>query len=242
MLHQTTGIVLHTTKFNDKTLFVHILTEEFGHVTYAIASGPSKKYGRKIAYFQPFSILDLIVEHKHNRNIHHIKESKIHIPLLHLQLDPIKIPISLFLSEFVYRAIKETSPNKQLFDFIIQSIQVLDLSKKGIANFHLVFLLKLTRFLGFYPNTDANIQDIVYFDMINGIFVYTHPFHNHYLLPNDAKIFRSLMRINYENMHIFTFSRKDRMKIIQKVIEYYQLHLTEFSIPKSLEVLHALFD
>ncbi len=241
MLHKTSGIVLHTTKFSDKMLLVHIFTEEFGRVTYGIAPGSSKKAGRKSAFFQPFSLLELEVEHRNNRDIHRIKESKISFPLTTIQVDPVKIPITLFLSEFIYRTLKDTTQNRSLFEFIQQSIQILDLSTKGIANFHLVFLFKLTRFLGFYPNVeDASANS--YFDMLNGIFVTQRPLHNYYLQPADAHVFYLLTRMTYENMHTFSFFRKERILIIEKVIEYYRLHVTDFSTTKSLDVLQVLFD
>lgn len=243
MLHKTTGIVLHSTKYNDKTLFVHILTEEFGSVTYAVVPGSSKKNGRKSALFQPLSILELEVDHKNNREIHRIKESKIAYPVKDIHSNPVKMSIAFFLAEFIYHTIKEKSPNKSLFEFIIQSIQIMDLTTKGIANFHLAFLLKLTRFLGFYPNIEkTGGAAFTYFDMLNGVFVSSLPPHRHYLQGKDAEMFIHFMRINYQNMHAFSFSRKERTDIIQKIIEYYRLHLSNFSTPKSLEILQMLFE
>lgn len=222
-------------------MLIHILTEDFGRVTYGTAPGSSKRGGRKTAFFQPFSVLDMEVEHKNGRDIHRIKECKIGFPLTSIQFDPVKIPVSLFLSDFVYRVLKDTTPNKPLFEFVLNSIRVLDLSDKSVANFHLVFMLRLTRFLGFYPNAD-NDSDNTYFDLINGIFVIQRPLHGHYLLPQDARAFRLLMRMTYENMHLFSLSRKDRVAIIERMMEYYRLHLTDFSSTKSLQVLQALFD
>lgn len=241
MLHKTNGIVLHTTKFNDKMLLVHVLTEEFGRVTYGIAPGSSRKGSRKSAFFQPFSILEMEVEHKAGRDIHRIKECKPRFPLTNIQFEPVKISVSLFLAGFLSRTLKDRYPNKLLFDFVSDSIRILDLSTKGIANFHLVFLFKLTRFLGFYPNTEQASSDTC-FDMMNGVFVSERPFHAHYLLPADTRVFQLLMRMNYENMHLFSFSRKDRVAVIERIIEYYRLHLTEFSASDSLEILKELFD
>ncbi|MDR2475762.1 MAG: DNA repair protein RecO [Bacteroidales bacterium] len=242
MLYKTAGIVLHTTKFSDKLQLVHIFTEEFGSVTYGVAPGSSKKHGRKTAFLQPFSLLQLEVEHKNSREIHRIRESRLHIPLESILLNPLKITISLFLAEFVYRAVKEHSPNKPLYEFLLQSILALDLLRKGIANFHIVFLFKLTRCLGFFPNTASHDkQKTIYFDMQNGIFVSIRPLHKHYLLPEETHVFGLLLRMNFDNMHLFKLSQQERMSIIRKIIEYYRLHLTEFSIPKSLDVLHEVF-
>ena len=222
-------------------LLVHILTEEFGRVTYGIAPGSSRKGSRKSAFFRPFSILEMEVEHKSGRDIHRIKECKPGHPLTNISVDPVKISVSLFLAGFLYKTLKDTSPNKLLFEFVSDSVRILDLSTKGVANFHLVFLIKLTRFLGFYPNTDNASVD-AYFDMMNGVFVSERPFHAHYLLPADSRFFRLLTRMNYGNMHLFALSRTDRVNIIERIIEYYRLHLVEFSTGDSLGVLKELFD
>ena len=224
-------------------LLVHVLTEEFGRVTYGIAPGSSRKGSRKSAFFQPFSILEMEVEHKPGRDIHRIKECKPRYPLTNIRFDPVKISVSLFLADFLSGTLRDLYPNKPVFEFVSDSVRILDLSEKGIANFHLVFLFKLTKFLGFYPNID-NASSEIYFDMMNGVFVSERPVHTHYLLPADTRVFHLLTRMNYENMHLFSFSRKERVTVIERIIEYYRLHLTEFSAVGigSLEVLKELFD
>jgi DNA repair protein RecO (recombination protein O) len=49
------------------------------------------------------------------------------------------------------------------------------------------------------------------------------------------------MRMNYRNMGKFSFSHTDRVKILVRIIEYYQIHLGNFGTLRSLEVLQEVF-
>ena len=57
----------------------------------------------------------------------------------------------MFISELLYKTLKEEEANPALFDFLINAIQLLDIKDEGIQNFHLVFLLHYMKYLGIYP-------------------------------------------------------------------------------------------
>jgi len=152
-----------------------------------------------------------------------------------------KAAITFFLSEFLAKVLKDINDNMPLFSFLSQSVQILEYTEKSVANYHLVFLLNLSRYLGFQPNLEDYKQGSI-FDMLNGIFVERQPMHNHFINPADSMVLSRLARINYENMHLFRFSKHDRANIINRILEYYKIHVGEFSPIKSLEVLHELFE
>lgn len=241
MLSKTRGIVLHSIPYNDKYSIIYMYTEHFGRVSYMVARSRSKKSGVAHALFMPLSVLEMEVEHKNNRDLHRIKEAKSCFPLNELCCNPIKNIVALFLAEVLYRVVKETEPDPGLFSFVYQSVTLLELSDKGIANFHLVFLLRLLHHLGIFPNTES-YHFKTYFDMLNGVFIDRIPMHKHYLNVAESEIFANLLRISFENMHVYTFSRTERVNIIHRIIEYYRLHLPEFPEIKSVSVMQSLFD
>ena len=102
--------------------------------------------------------------------------------------------------------------------------------EEGKANFHLWFLLRLSGFLGFLPNTEQYGEDC-FFDMLEGVFVPATPAHRHVLLPAEAGVFARLMR-----------TRDERRTILEQMITYYRLHQPELSEIRSLEIMHELFD
>ncbi|MFV0539195.1 MAG: DNA repair protein RecO [Dysgonomonas sp.] len=239
MLFKTRGLVLNTINYNDKYILAQIFTESFGRVTYMVskAKGKSSKVPRSL--FSPLAILDMEVEHQASRDIQRIREARVDAHLYGISSDLTKTSMAFFLSEFLTRVLRDTS-DKLIFEFLDQSVQILDITDKSIANYHLVFMLKLSHFLGFYPNLEEyKINGL--FDMINGEFVNYQPLHRHFLNRQESKVLSLLARISYENMHRFVFTRQDRVIIINRIIEYYRLHLYDFPALKSLDVLHELF-
>ncbi len=240
MLHKTRGIVIHSVGYSDVYSIVQVYTEEFGRVSYLTSRAKGKKTKMQKSLFHPLSVLDMEVEHFNLREVHRIKEVKAHFPVSRILFDPVKSSISIFLAEFIGKVIKDVQPNPLLFNYICHSIQVLDLLERGIANFHLVFILHMSRFLGFFPDISGYSKGM-FFDLQNGIFVQNKPLHPYFLNPDDSEVFVQLIRMSYENMSSFRFSRAERIAIIEKVLEYYRLHLVDFPDLKSLEVLQNLF-
>lgn len=240
MLYKTDGLVINTINYSDKYILVQIFTKEFGRVTYMVSKSRSKTSKVQRSLFYPLALLHLEVEHKGSRDIQHIKEAQI----LHHQYDTMsdvgKTSVVFFLSEFLARVLKETERNHHLYNFLDQAVRLLEITDHSIANFHLVFMLKLSHFLGFYPNLEDYTPSSI-FDMRNGEFVLQQPLHNNYINRADSADLARLARISFENMHKFIFTRQDRINIINRILEYYRLHLNDFPKLKSLDVLHELF-
>lgn len=240
MLYKTKGLVLNTINYNDKYVLAHIFTESFGRVTYMVSKARGKNTKVSKSLFSPLAVLDLEVEHQASRDIQRIREARSEMHFYDISSNLSKTSMAFFLSEFLTRVLRDTNESRHLFDFLIQSVQILDMTDKSIANFHLVFMLKLSHFMGFYPNLEGYRENDI-FDMINGEFVTYQPHHKHYLNRYDSKALSLLARISYENMHHFIFTRQDRVTVINRILEYYRLHLYDFPALKSLDVLHELF-
>ena len=241
MLHKTRGIVLHSLPYNDKYVIINMHTEDFGRVAYLVLNTHGRKSKVSRALLQPLSILDLEVDHLNNRDLQRIKEAKRGFASTQIHCHPVKNAIALFLSEVLYRIIQEKEPNKPLFDYLCRSIKWLDIADEGIANFHLAFLLQLSAYIGIHPNGDT-FKAGYFFDLINGVFTGSVPEHNNYLSKDDAVVFERLLRINYENMALYTFKRQERITILRYIIKYYRLHTSDFPEIKSLVVMQSLFD
>ena len=219
MLCKTRGIVLHSIPYNDKYSIIYMYTEAFGRASYLVARSRGKKSSVSKALFMPLSVVEMEVEHLNKRDLHRIRETKL----------------------CLFRVVKETEPDPRLFEYLFESIQLLELSDKGVANFHLVFLLRLLHYLGIYPNVESYVAGSC-FDMLNGVFVDRIPMHRHYLNRQESVVFVRLLKIGFENMSLYSFSRQDRVSVINRILEYYRLHLPDFPEIKSLSVMQSLFD
>jgi DNA repair protein RecO (recombination protein O) len=216
-------------------------TEDFGRASYLVAGTHGKRAKVPRALLLPLSILEMEVEHLNNRDLHRIREAKSGYFFTRLYRHPVKNAIALFLAEILYRVIQERESNRPLFDYLCRSIKWLEMADDGIANFHLTFLLQLSAYLGIRPNGDA-YRSGCFFDLLNGVFTDHIPAHSHYLNREESIVFQRLLRINYENMAVYSFTGQERTEIIRHIIQYYRLHLSDFPEIKSLAVMHGLFN
>ncbi len=242
MLQKTAGIVLRTLKYNDTSIIVDMYTEVAGRVSFLAPISRSRKASVKTTLFQPLAIVELETDMRNKNRLQRIREAKSAQPFGSIPYEPVKSAIALFLAEFLYRSVREESENRPLFAYLRHSILWLDACRQNFANFHLVFLMRLSRFLGLYPNLE-DFRQGCYFDLRNACFTSLRPQgHSEYLLPDEAERIGTLMRMNYETMHLFALNRNERIRCLNIINTYYRLHLPDFPVLKSLEVLHDLFD
>ena len=170
----------------------------------------------------------------------HLKSVGLAVPLASIPFDAYKLSITLFLSEFTLHVVHHEPVNEPLFDYLFHSIEWLDSCEHNFANFHLVYMIHLLRFLGVYPNLDDYVSGC-YFDMRNGCYARTLPLHGQFLPVEDAALVATFSRMDYANMHLFKLSRAERNRFCDIVLHYYALHLPKFPEIKSLAVLRDLF-
>ena len=240
-MHQKTeGIVLGITKYNDRFSIVHVFTRDYGRVPYLLPMGSGKKSKIRSALFSPLTVLKMEVEHLPLREIQRLKEVERALLFYDITSDMTKISLVFFLSEFLSKIIKETEKSGLLYEYLRYSFEVLEETKVGLANFHLTFLLGLTRFLGIYPNFENHSRGC-YFDLINGVFTRSAPGHKYFIRGEQSDYLSLLSRINFSNMHLYKLSRQERNLIVDHLLTYYQLHLYDFPSIKSLDILKELF-
>ena len=147
MITKTRGIVLNYIKYGDTSIICKIYTEQFGLQSYII-NGIRNSKSKNIGLFQPLNILDLVVYHKKTSGLQRIKESKLDYAYKTLHLDMKKISVCFFLSEFLTRVSQNDDNQKENFDFIKDSLIVFDSLEKNYSNFHIQFLIKLSKYFG----------------------------------------------------------------------------------------------
>lgn len=225
MIVKTKGIVLGYMKYGDTSIIARIFTEEDGYGSYIVNSIRSQKSKKSIGYFQPFSILDLVLYVKETRDLQRISEFKSHYPLHYIHQDLVKSSITLFLTEVFSKLLQsEQSPNPELYSFAEESIKSFDQLTKGVGNFHLQFLLKLGPFLGYA------------IDDVDNIFSSTDR-----LTPSNEnqEIMDMLMKESYG--YETTISRATRNAMLDSILAYYQHH-AHIAKPKSLDVLRSVLN
>lgn len=233
-------IVLSSIKYNDTSNIVEVFSKEMGRVSFIVKIPKTSRAAVKRSLFQPMSLLELEWNHRLVSNLQRIQSAKSYAPFVSLPYNPYKASIALFLAEFLRSALHEEQAHASLYAYIESSVLWLDACERSFANFHLVFLIRMSRFLGFYPNLEG-YEEGCYFDMLNSCFMKERPFHSHFVMPAEAARLPLLMRMNYETMRLFGFSRNERDRLIAFINNYYCLHIPNFPQLKSLDVLRELF-
>jgi DNA repair protein RecO (recombination protein O) len=240
MLAKTRGIVLHSVKYGEASLIVEVFTEMYGYMSFIVRIPKSRTGKIRKQLFQPMTILDMECDVRQSSRLHHLREARFAVPYLNIPFDAYKLSISFFIAEFLQHTLRSEQQNLPLFEYLVSSLWWLDGCLDSYSNFHLVFLMRLSRFLGFYPNLDGyGAGD--YFDLRSSCFTIIRPSHSDYLEPVEASRIHIMMRMNYETMHLYTMSRDERNRCIEVMMSYYRLHIPDFPEMKSLSVLRELF-
>jgi DNA repair protein RecO (recombination protein O) len=148
-LHKTRGVVFRFTRYGETSIIVSIFTDVFGLQSYIVNGVRSASARNKIALYQPLTLLDLVVYHRPNANINRIKEIRCLYPYQTVTSEVRKSAIALFVNELINKTVKEESHAVELCEFMINSLIVLDTLEQNAENFHLLFMIKLSRLLGF---------------------------------------------------------------------------------------------
>lgn len=240
MLTKTPAIVLHTIKYGETRLIVDMFTRAYGRLSFIVSIPKSSKGKLKKQYFQPLTMLEIEVEVRPRLQLQKLNDARLLHPFTTIPFDSRKLAISLFIAEFLYYALRSEQQNTLLFDYVCDSVQWLDGQSEHYANFHLVFLMRLSRFLGFYPNLeDYSAGD--YFDLRESVFLSQAPLHRDFLQPQEAEKVQLMMRMDFATMHLFQMSHDERNRLLEVALVYYRLHLPDFPEMKSIGVLQELY-
>jgi DNA repair protein RecO (recombination protein O) len=235
---KTKAIVLTSLKYGEADLIVKCLTEE-GMKSYMLRSilkTKSKKL--KPGYFQPLSQLDISAVHNNKGNLNSIREVRVAYLYQTIASNIYKQSIALFLAEVLAYALREEERNATLFSYIQTSLIWLD-ENKDFANFHLVFLVGLTKYLGFAP--DAKNKTADYFDLEEGYFTNFRPSRN-YVSGRELILFRLLIGTKFDDMLGLKWNSGDRQAMLEVLLLYFEFHLPGFKKPRSLKVLKEVFN
>lgn len=237
---KTQGVVLNSTKYNDKYSLVHIYTKHTGRMVYMVYRTKSRNKRVPANLFTPLNLLEIDAEHFANRDIHRIKEVHNLFPYSSIPGSIQKTSIQFFIAEFLSKVLKDATDTHLTFSFVSESMKVLELAQRSCANFHLVFMVRLMHFLGIYPHVESYAKGYS-FDLMLGEFVCQKPLHPHYIPSTESHMVVYLHRMTFKNMHLFKLTRQQRQEITSGILDYYKIHIQDFPLLKSVEILPQLF-
>ena len=215
MTRNTELIVLHTTKFGENSLVVHTLSRDYGRKSFLV-HGAGKK---AMSLYLPLSILEADIMESSKSNLFTAKNVVLSHPLLGIRNDVFKNSMTMFMSEVLYRVVKDGTREEGLYEWCEKNILLLDAVQTDFSNFHLRFLLELAVALGFSPE-NSDLQPFV---------------GEHY------PVVERLMRDSFAETMLIPLNGQHRNEIAEGTLRYIEYH-TESSVNvNSLKVLRDLF-
>ena len=215
MVKVTELIVLHTTKFGENSLVVHTLSREYGRRSFLVR-GVGKK---ALALFLPLNILEADIVETTKSNLYTAKNMVLRYPLMGIRNDMFKNSMTMFMSEVLYRAIKDGCNEDGLYDWCEKVILLLDAMKTDYSNFHLRFLLELCISLGFSPQS----SDL-------------KPF-----AGENYPLVEKFIQSDFAQSMLIPLNGQTRNQLAEDILRYIEFHTESALSINSLKVLRELF-
>lgn len=234
-------IALRTVRHTDRHSILTAYSLELGRVAFAIPAGAGREALRRRALLMPLALVECVADIRPGREVMIMHEPRAEEPLTSLRTNPVKSSLVMFIAEVLGVVLRDGPPDELSYAYIHNAVKLLDRLPTGsVANFHLMFLYGLGRFLGIEPDVSGYRQGMV-FDMLDGRFRLSAPMHRHYLDPVQSGAVVALSRMNPANMHLFKMTRHERNQLLDGILQYYSLHYTGLQSLRSLDVLRELF-
>lgn len=241
MLLKTRGIIFRTVKYGETSVIADIFTEEKGLHTFIAGSVRTAKARMPYSLFQPMMAVDMVSYFREDAGaLNRLKELRAAEVWSTIPFDIRHGAVALFMAEVCRKSIQEAEENRELFDFLLETLRWLDSTPHPIANIHLHFLLQLSGFLGFQPQTDFPEDGELFFDLKEGTFHSTPPMQPLYLEPEQTAQLVALLHTPLEHCHEVTLDRVERKSLLQNLLQFYQFHVPGFSEIHTPEVLEMV--
>ena len=208
-------IVLHTTKFGENSLVVHTLSRDYGRRSFLVR-GVGKK---NMSLFLPLNILEAEIAESSKSTLYTARNVVSACPLLGIRNNMLKNTVTMFISEVLYRCIKEGTAEQGLYEWCRKNIQLLDAIESDFSNFHIRFILELAVTLGFSPES-RDLQPFV---------------GDHY------PIIESFMQKSFAESMLLPLNGQTRNEIAEEILRYIEFHTESALNVNSLKVLRELF-
>ena len=215
MATNTELIVLHTTKFGENSLVVHTLSRDYGRRSFFIR-GAGK---RQMSLFLPLNILEADVQESSKSTLFTARNLSARFPLTGIRTNMFKNSMTMFMSEVLFRVLKEGAHEQGLYEWCTKSIFLLDAIETDFSNFHIRFLLELAVTLGFSPE----MRDL-------------QPF-----VGDNYNVIEGFMQKSFAESMLIPLNGVTRNEIAEEILRYIEFHTESSLNVNSLKVLRELF-
>lgn len=240
MQEKIKGIVLNLRKYNDRNNIVTLYTPTHGRLSFISPIGNGKGGNARRARLQPLAVISTDLNFKPTSDLQRLGNLQLIRAWKDLYFHPVKRAQVIFISEFLNRLLYAAMPDESLWNFIYESLLLLDGIKKGVSDFHISFLISLLPHMGIQPDLSTFSPEKV-FDFAAGSYVLPFEARGPYLKDEAANAVLWINRLNFYNISRIKLPLRVRQEILSNLISYYSYHYPGISSMKSPDVLHYIF-
>ena len=154
MNYKSKAITLTYSKQGESSIICKIFTEQQGLQTFIIKGVRSSKSKKKLGLFQALQLVKINATYSEKRGLQYLSEISVEEPIANEKINMHKNFIAVFIAEITAKVLQENEQNIPLFNFIWNTKRKLYLTDNLSDNFVLLFMLNLSKHLGFYPSID----------------------------------------------------------------------------------------
>ena len=214
-MEKTEAIMLNSVKYGDNRLILNVYTRECGRMTLSVAIPRTRNRASALPYCQP--LFQNEIEYTARGNIRRAARITPSFTYRTIPFDTAKMSVAMFLSEILTKTLTFAEKNDDLYNFIATSLQILDDTQYKGVNFHIKFLLQLTKYMGF----DIGAK--------------------HLVMPPYTLTLNQILESDFIECEQLGLSGEIRSQLLQKTLDYYRQHFETLNDIKSLEVLQKIF-
>ncbi len=167
----------------------------------------------------PLNILEGEIIETSKSSLYTVRGLSVRHPLLGIRNNLFKNSMTMFISEVLYRVVKDGTMEQGLYEWAEKNILLLDAMDTDFSNFHLRFLLELAVTLGFSPSAN---------DLM--------PF-----VGDNYPLVEKFLILPFADSMLIPLNGPSRNDLADQLLRYLEYHTESTLSINSLKVLRELF-
>ena len=237
MLKTSEGIIVRTIKYGETSLILDIFSSDQGIRSYIVGGVRTNRGKSKAPLVRVLNLVRFVAYDKGNDKLNRIKEIDYNYVYKSIPFDVVKGSLATFLIEICRKAIKDSDAYEDIYNYIVKGMIHLDNIDKGLAHFHINFLIGLAEKLGFQLDNNYDLSN-TNFDLSEGVFISSVSDHR-FTLDKDLSAYLHSYLSKNSNPQV---PKHARLELLKSLVKYYKYHINDFGELKSLPIILSLYE
>ena len=239
-LKKEAGIIVRSFKYGESSLILDILTAEFGLKSFIIQSVRKQKSRISPTSVQLLASVDIDYYFKEDTELYQLKEIKTNELWISIYSDMRKMSMGMYVAELTKKIVNKYENHEDVYTLLKQVLYKLEHSDH-CWSLHLWYTIQLKSLSGF-SLLRTTLDDDQYYDIRSGQIQLVKPFHGYYFDQNMLAILKEIESMEIEHIELLTIGKQLKNVLLENLLEYFKMHVHNFTEVKSLDILKTVFE